>query len=160
LIDELEKAETNPDGARSARTPAVVKTLMLTLLVSAVLFSSWILLKYFHYASLQGYIQEGIGLSLSNFQIEIGLAGLTVLMASLFVRRRRSRKAKTSPLKMTPMSFGTRKPAHPLMMTQRPARDTKFVIRKTRNRGRIARNRMGQRLPPSFVAEPKTEGST
>ncbi len=119
LIDELEKAETNPGGARSSRTPAVVKTLMLTLLVSAVLFSSWILLKYFHYASLQGYIQKGIELSLSNFQIEIALAGLTGLLTSLFLQgRRRSRKAKASPLKMTPMSFGTKKPVHPLMMTQ------------------------------------------
>jgi hypothetical protein len=135
LIDEIEKAETNPDGARSARTRAVVKSLLLTLFVSAVLFSSWTLLKYFHYASLQGYIQEGIELSLSNFQIEIALAGLTGLLTSLFLQgRRRSRRAKASPLKMTPMSFGTKKPVHPLMMTQRPARDTKFVIRKTRNR--------------------------
>jgi hypothetical protein len=162
LIDELEKAETNPGGARSAGTRAVVKTLMLTLLVSAVLFSSWILLKYFHYASsLQGYIQEGIELGLSNFQVEIALAGLTGLLTSLFLQgRRRSRKAKASPLKMTPMSFGTQKPVHPLMMTQRPARDTKFVIRKTRNPGRISRNRMGERLPPSYVGGPETESST
>jgi len=161
LIDELEKAETNPGGAQPARTRAVVKTLMLTLLVSAVLFSSWTLLKYFHNASLQGHIQEGIELSLSNFQIEIALAGLTGLLASLFLQgRRRSRKAKASPLKMTPMSFGTKKPVHPLMMTQRPARDAKFVIRKTRNPGRISRNRMGERLPPSYVGGPETESST
>src|SRR5207245_3038744 len=146
LTDELEKAETNPDGARPARTPAIVKTLMLTLLVSAVLFSSWTLLKYFHYASLQGHIQEGIELSLSNFQIEIALAGLTGLLASLFLQgRRRSRKAKASPLKMTPMSFVTKKPVHLLMMTPTPARAAKFAIRKTRNPGRISRNRMGER---------------
>jgi len=157
LTDELEKAETNPDGARPARTPAVVKTLMLTLLVSAVLFSSWILLKYFHYASLQGYIQEGIELSLSNLRIEIALAGLTGLLASLFLQgRRRSRKTKGNHLKMTPMTFGNAKPLHPLMMTQRPSRDSKFVIRKTRNPGRISRNRMGERLPPSYVAQPET----
>jgi len=161
LIDELEKTETNPGGARSARTPAVVKTLVLTFFVSAVLFSSWTLLKYLHYAPLQGYIQEGIQLSLSNIQIEIALAGLTGLLASLVLqRRRRSRKARASPLKMTPMSFGTGKPVHPLMMTQRPARDTKFVIRKTRNPGRISRNRMGERLPPSYVVGPETESST
>ncbi|TMI14979.1 hypothetical protein E6H35_03365 [Candidatus Bathyarchaeota archaeon] len=161
MIDELEKAETNPDGARPARTPAIVKTLVITLFVSTVLFSSWTLLKYFHYASLQGYIQEGIELSLSNFQMEIALAGLTGLLTSLFLQgRRRSRKAKASPLKMTPMSFGTKKPVHPLMMTQRPARDTKFVIRKTRNPGRISRNRMGERLPPSYVGGPETESST
>jgi len=149
LIDELEKAETNPGGAQPARTRAVVKTLMLTLLVSALLFSSWTLLKYFHYASLQGHIQEGIELSLSNFQIEIALAGLTGLLASLFLQgRRRSRKAKASPLKMTPMSFGTKKPVHPLMLTQRPARDAKFLIRKTRNPGRISRKSNGREIAP------------
>jgi hypothetical protein len=161
LIAELETVETDSGTARPARTPAVVKRLVLILSVSAVLFSTWTLLKYFHYASLQGYIQEGVELSLSNFQIEIALAGLTGLLASLVLQgRRHSRKAKANPLKMTPMSFGTVKPVHPLMMTPRPARDTKFVIRKTRNRGRISRNRMGERLPPSYVGGPETEGST
>jgi hypothetical protein len=157
LIDELENAETNPGGARPARTPAVVKTLLLTLFVSAVLFSSWTLLKPLLSASLQGYIQEGIKLSVSNFQIEIAIAGLTGLLTSLFLQsRRRSGKTKASQLKMTPMTFGTAKPLHPLMMTQRPSRDSKFVIRKTRNPGRISRNRMGERLPPSYVAPPET----
>jgi hypothetical protein len=134
---------------------------MITLFVLAVIFSSWTLLKSFRFASLQGYIHEGIQLSLSNFQIEIALAGLTGLLASLFLQgRRRSRKAKASPLKMTPMSFGTGKPVHPLMMIQRPARDTKFVIRKTRKPGRISRNRMGERLPPSYVSGSKADNST
>jgi hypothetical protein len=134
---------------------------MIALFVLAVIFSSWTLLKSFHYASLQGYIHEGIELSLSNFQIEIALAGLTGLLASLFLHgRRRSRKTKASPLKMTPMSFGAGKPVHPLMMTQRPARDTKFVIRKTRKPGRISRNRMGERLPPSYVSGSKADNST
>src|SRR6267143_177219 len=130
---------------------------MLTLFISAILFAGWTLLKYLHYASLLGYIQAGIKLSISNTQIEIALAGLTGLLTSLFIGgRRRSRKTKARQLKMTPMSFGSGEPAHPLMMTQRPARDTKFVIRKTRKRGRISRNRMGERLPPSYVAGPET----
>jgi hypothetical protein len=134
---------------------------MITLFVLAAIFSSWTLLKSFRFASLQGYIHEGIQLSLSNFQIEIALAGLTGLLGSLFLqgRRRRSRKTKASPLKMTPMSFGTGKPVHPLMMIQRPARDTKFVIRKTRKPGRISRNRMGERLPPSYVTGSETDTS-
>jgi len=53
------------------------------------------------------------------------------------------------------MTFGNAKPLHPLMRTQRPSRDSKFVIRKTRNPGRISRNRMGERLPPSYVARPE-----
>ena len=161
MIPEPRTQETNPSAARPARTRAVLKTLLLTIFLSVVLFSGWTSLKSLHYASLQGYIQEGIEFSLSNFQIEIALAGLTGLLASLFLQgRRRSRKTKASPLKMTPMSFGTGKPVHPLMMIQRPARDTKFVIRKTRKPGRISRNRMGERLPPSYVGRPETERST
>jgi hypothetical protein len=149
-------AETNSRETRSARA-AVVKTVVLTLFISAILFAGWTLLKYLHYASLLGYLQAGIKLSISNTQIEIALAGLTGLLTSLFIGgRRRTRKTKARQLKMTPMSFGSGEPAHPLMMTQRPARDTKFVIRKTRKRGRISRNRMGERLPPSYVAGPET----
>ena len=161
MTSEPKRAETKSGEAHPRRTPAVVKASIFTFFLLAVIFSGWTLLKSFHYASLQGYINEGVALGLSNFQVEIALAGLTGLLASLFLQgRRRSRKTKARPLKMTQMSFGTRKPVHPLMMTQRPARDTKFVIRKTRNRGRISRNRMGERLPPSYVGGPETENST
>jgi len=154
-------AETNPASTRSARTPAILKALLITFFLSTVLLSGWTLLKYLRPGYLQGYIQEGIKLSLSNFQIEIALAGLTGLTTSLLLQlRRRTRKANAKQLRMIPMSFGNDKPVHPLMMTQRPARDTKFVIRKTRNRGRISRNRMGERLPPSYVAVLQTESST
>ena len=154
-------AEPNSRETRPARTPAIVKTLMLTLFISAVLFSGWTLLKYIHYASVPGYIQAGIKLSITNLQVEIAMAGLTGLLTTLFLQgRRRSRKNKASRLKMTPMTFGNARPLHPLMMTQRPARDAKFVIRKTRNRGRISRNRMGERLAPSYVGAPETESST
>src|SRR5256885_6582191 len=153
-------AEPNSRETRPARTPAIVKTLMLTLFISAVLFSGWTLLKYIHYASVPGYIQAGIKLSITNLQVEIAMARLTGLLTTLFLQgRRRSRKNKASGLKMTPMTFGNARPLHPLMMTQRPARDAKFVIRKTRNRGRISRNRMGERLAPSYVVQPEI-GST
>ena len=154
-------AQTNSSETRPARTGAVVKALLLALFVSAVLLSSWTLLKPLLSASLQRYVREGIKLSVSNIQIEIALAGLTGLLTSLFLQgRRRSRKTKASQLKMTPISFGNGKTVHPLMTTQRPARDTKFVIRKTREPGRIARNRMGERLPPSYVVRPEVENST
>jgi hypothetical protein len=91
----------------------------------------------------------------------MALAGLAGLITSLFLqRRRRSRKANAKRPKMIPMNFGNENPVHPLMMTQRPARDTKFVIRKTRNPGRISRNRMGERLPPSYNAESEIESSS
>ena len=147
-------AENIPETPQRGRTRVVIKAITFTLSVSLVLLSGWTFVKYFHYASFQGYIVEGIKLSLSTFQIEIALAGLTGLLASLVIQsRRHSRKTKASPLKMTPLTFGTGKPVHPLMMTQRPARDTKFVIRKTSKPGRISRNRMGERLPPTYTAE-------
>ncbi len=147
-------AESIPATSQRSRTRVVIKTITLTLSVSLVLLSGWTFANYLHYASLQGYIVEGIKLSLSTFQIEIALAGLTGLLGSLLIQsRRRSRRTRASPLKMTQLTFGTGKPAHPLMMTQRPARDTKFVIRKTRKPGRISRNRMGERLPPTFAGE-------
>ena len=154
-------AEPYPTKTRPARTPAILKASLITFFLSTILFSGWTLLKYFRPGSLQGYIQEGIRLSLSNFQIEMALAGLAGLITSLFLqRRRRSRKANAKRPKMIPMKFGNEKPVHPLMMTQRPARDAKFVIRKTRNRGRISRNRMGERLAPSYVGGPETKSST
>jgi hypothetical protein len=153
-------AENIPATSRRGRARAVIKTITFTLFVSLVLLSGWTLVKYFHYASIQGYIIDGFKFSLSTFQIEIALAGLSGLLASLLIQsRRRSRRAKPGPLKMTPLSFGNGKPVHPLMMTPRPARDTKFVIRKTRKPGRISRNRMGERLPPSYVAVLETESS-
>src|SRR3989454_12329379 len=153
--------EVDRGTTRPARMLSVVKALLFTIFVSAMLFSSWILLKPLLSASLQGYVQEGVKLSVSNFQIDIAIAGLTGLVTTLFLQgRRRSRKNRPSRLKMTPMTFGSARPLHPLMMTQRPARDTSFVIRKTRNRGRISRNRMGERLAPSYVGGPETETST
>ena len=154
-------AEIDPGATRPARMPSVVKALLLTIFVSAMLFSSWTLLKPLLSASLQGYVKDGIKLSLSNLQIEIAIAGLTGLLTTLFLQgRRRSRKTKASRLKMTPMTFGNARPLHPLMMTQRPARDAKFVIRKTRNPGRVSRNRMGERLPHSYVSGSKADNST
>src|SRR6266849_7786067 len=147
-------AKNIPATSQRSRTRVVIKTITFTLSVSLILLSGWTLAKYLHFASLQGFIAEGIKLSLSTFQIEIALAGLTGLLGSLLIQsRRRSRKARASPLKMTQLTFGTTKPVHPLMMTQRPARDTRFVIRKTRKPGRISRNRMGERLPPTYTGE-------
>jgi len=146
--------EKIPATSGRGRTRAVTKTIMFTLFISLAFLSGWTLVKYFHYAPLQGYLVEGTRFSLSTFQIEIALAGSTGLLASLLIQsRRRSRKTQVNTLKMTPLTFGTMKPVHPLMMTQRPARDTKFVIRKTRKPGRIYRNRMGERLPPTFTHE-------
>src|SRR5437773_11948487 len=108
-------AEIDPGTTRPARMPSVVKALLLTIFVSAMLFSSWTLLKPLLSASLQGYVKDGIKLSVSNFQIEIVMAGLTGLLTTLFLQGRRgSRKTKASQLKMTPMTFASGEPIHQL----------------------------------------------
>jgi hypothetical protein len=153
-------AGKDPGPTRTTRRPMVIKTISLTLLLSALLYSGWRLLKYPYYLLISEYIQRAIEINLSTLQIEIASAGLTGLAGSLLLARRRSRpsrNAQAGPLKMTPMTFGSAKVVHPLLMTQRPARDTRFVIRKTRNPGRISRNRMGERLPPTNVAEPEID---
>jgi hypothetical protein len=153
-------AEKDPGPTRTTRTRKVIKTISFTLLLSALLYSGWRFLKYPYYFLISGYVQRAIEINLSTLQIGIASAGLTGLAGSLLLTRRRSHPAKNaqaSPLKMSPMSFGTAKVGHPLLMTQRPARDTKFVIRKTRSPGRISRNRMGERLPPSKVTEPEID---
>lgn len=153
-------AEKDPGPPRTSRTPTVIKTISLTLLLSALLYSGWRLLMYPYYPLISVYLQRAIEFNPSTLQIGIASAGLTGLAGSLLLTRRRSRPSKSTqptPLKMTPMIFGTAKVVHPLMLTQRPARDAKFVIRKTRNPGRISRNRMGERLPPSSIAEPEID---
>ncbi len=153
-------AGKEPGPTRTTRTSVVIKTITLTLLLSALLYSGWRLLQYPYYPLISGYVQRAIEINLSTLQIEIASAGLIGLAGSLLLTRRGSRPsriAQASPLKMTPMTFGTAKVVHPLLMTQRPARDTNFVVRKTRNPGRISRNRMGERLPPSYGAEPEID---
>jgi hypothetical protein len=153
-------AEKDPGPTRTARTSIVIKTITFTFILSALLYSGWRLLKYPYYLLISGYIQRAIEINLSTLQIGIASAGLTCLVGSLLLTRRRSRpsrNAQASPLNMTPVTFEAGKPVHALMMTQRPARDTKFVVRKTRNPGRISRNRMGERLPPSNIVEPEID---
>ena len=154
----VENAASEP---HTGKTKIFLKTVGYSILFIGILFSVWTGLKFFQYSSIQGLIRESAQLGLSNFQIEIASAGLMGLLATVFVqRRRRVKKNNPRPLKMTPVSFSPKKDVHPLMMTPRPARDTNFVIRKTRNRGRISRNRMGERLPPSNVSQPGLEDTS
>ena len=151
--------EKNQPAARRSRTKALAKTLACAMLFSGIIVSGWTALRLFHVSSLGGLITESAQLGLSSLQIELTVAGSMGLLASLALqRRRRSRKILTGPPKMRQMTFEIGKPAHPLMMTPRPARDKNFVIKKTRNKGRISRNRMGERLPPSYVS-PEVERS-
>src|SRR5207245_8466715 len=120
-------AEPNPPKTRPARTPAILKASLITFFLSTILFSGWTFLKSFRPGSLQGYIQEGIRLSLSNFQIEMALAGLAGLMTSLFLRRRRrSRKANAKRPKMNTMNFRNDKQTQTPSMSHNTARDPNY----------------------------------
>ena len=150
--------DTTTSQPRKRTAHLFFRTAGYTILFFGITFSVWAGLKFLQYPTLQGLLRESAQLGLSKFQIAIAFVGLTGLLTTVFVqRRRRGKKDKLRPPKMAIMTFGNQKNAHPLMDTSRPARDTNFVIRKTRNRGRISRNRMGERLPPTFVRQPELE---
>ncbi|HVH14363.1 MAG TPA: hypothetical protein VNA15_01420 [Candidatus Angelobacter sp.] len=117
-----------------------------------VLLVAWILIAYFHDTLLQEYIARIIIPARS-------ILGVTLIMAfggfilSIPVLRSLSRREKASQISVEATPRCPRQRAHPLFMTLRPARDANFMIRKTSNRGRISRNRAGERLPPSYQEE-------
>src|SRR2546427_13037687 len=99
-------AEPYPTKTRPARTPAILKASLITFFLSTILFSGWTLLKYFRPGSLQGYIQAGITLSLSNLQIQLGFARLAGPLTPLLLQpRRRWSKANANRPKLSPQKF-------------------------------------------------------
>ncbi len=68
-------------------------------------------------------------------------------LMSIPLLRRRNRKSRVPKTALSTSAAGRIVRVHPLMMTSRPSRDSSFVIRKTKKRGRISRNRAGERLP-------------
>jgi len=134
------------DYRKTRRSAKLVGTVFLGIVV---ILSAWFALAYFHVAYLQRYILDSINPNGSILRV-ILIATLGGFILSVPILRSLSRNEKTSQVKVQPVP-GFRSPrVHPLFTTSRPARDTNFVIRKTRNRGRISRNRAGERLPPSY----------
>src|SRR5439155_18982357 len=72
---------------------------------------------------------------------DCGVRGIRLVNPIL---RSLSPKDGTSNVKVEPIPQYRNPRVHPLFMTPRPARDTNFVIRKTKNRGRISRNCAGE----------------
>jgi hypothetical protein len=83
-------------------------------------------------------------LSMIRVPLIIGLGG-SLLSIPLIRRRSRSEPVPTKPDK--PRYPSQLADIHPLLLIPRPSRDPKFIIKKTKKRGRISRNRAGQRLP-------------
>jgi hypothetical protein len=133
----------------SQKTRGNAKPVGSLLLVIVVVLSAWIGVAYFHIAFLQGYITSIITPNGSVLRVTL-IAAFGGFILSIPIFRSLSRKDKTSHVEVQPMQQYRSPRAHPLFMTSRPARDANFVIRKTKNRGRISRNRAGERLPPSY----------
>ena len=72
-------------------------------------------------------------------------------LISIPLLRRRNQKRRVPNTTLITSAAGRVVRVHPLMMTSRPSRDSSFVIRKTKNRGRISRNRAGERLPATHL---------
>ncbi len=68
-------------------------------------------------------------------------------LISIPLLRIRSRRRGVPTTTLGPSMDNRRVRVHALMLTPRPSRDSSFVVRKTKKRGRISRNRGGERLP-------------
>ena len=71
-------------------------------------------------------------------------------LISVPLLRRRNRRRGVPKTTLGPPVEGRSANVHPLMLTPRPSRDSSFVVRKTKKRGRISRNRGGERLPATI----------
>ena len=134
----------------AAKTPRSSKTLNLILGTIAILLIAWTYSAYSHNIPLQNYVINLIRTSLSTLRVTLIVSfGGTLLSIPFLARRSHKRKKLKAPAPPSTVLYSAK--VHPLMMTPRPARDSGFVIRKTIKRGRISRNRAGERLPPSDV---------
>jgi len=135
----------NNESQKASRNAKLVCSLLF---VITVLLSTWIAVAHFHLARLQGYITSIITPNGSVLRVTL-IAAFGGFILSIPILRSLSPKDRTSNVKVEPIPQYRNPRVHPLFMTSRPARDTNFVIRKTKNRGRISRNHAGERLPPS-----------
>lgn len=146
---------SNTDGANCTdpqKTRGHSKLLGSLVLGIIVLLSALSAVTYFHLALLQEYVTNIINSADSLVRITL-IVTFGGFISSIPILRGLSRKDKTPQVKVQPIPQYHSPQAHALFMTSRPARDTSFVIRKTKHRGRISRNREGERLPPSYQEE-------
>ena len=114
-----------------------------------VLIATWTVLSVVYDFSIIGYANIATTWVLSNRSV----FGITVMVGfggsllSIPLLRRRGRRRNGSEEPLGPMARGRHVRVHPLMLTPRPARDSQFVIRKTKKRGLLSWNRDGERLP-------------
>ena len=124
------------------------RSVILFLGAIVALLSAWAVIEYAHNVYLQEYVRILLNSNFSALRLTL-IAGFGGTMLSIPLLARLSRRKGTGPAIVPQPIFSGSTRVHPLMLTPRPARDHSFVIRKTAKRGRISRNRGGERLPPS-----------
>lgn len=144
------------EGKGSAKGGGFVKGLIVVLSANVILLSGGLGIVHIQSIAIPLVVRNAIESNTSVLRAAAagGLAGLMALV--IFHRKRNLRKAP--PLvRSRRMVFEKQENVHPLFLTPRPSRDTKFVFRKTRKRGRIHRNRAGEKLPHRVVEIEKSK---
>jgi hypothetical protein len=136
----------NPDSGKSRGNASLFVFPLLTIIV---LLLAWIIVTYFHIAFLQRYITDIISPIDSFLRVTL-IVAFGGFVLSIPILRSFSHKDRPSRVKVGPIPVYRGPQVHSLFTTSRPSRDPNFVIRKTKSRGRISRNRAGERLPPSY----------
>ena len=149
-----EEAAVKDEKGRAAGHSRAV---LLGELVLAVVLSGWILVEYLHNVYLQNYVKSTIDSNASILQFAVPI-GFAVIISSLLLQRRsESREAQAAlrreealrKIKFVVPPRRVENVPHHLFTIPRPARDPNFRIKKKTAKGRMARNRAGQRLPPA-----------
>lgn len=123
-------------------------TIVLGLVVIVLL--AWQVLDYARSSSLiilASSVIDWLRLNLSMWRITL-IVGFGGTLLSIPFMRRRGHSREVLEHTIVPETI-RHSMVHPLMLTPRPSRDSQFVVRKTKKRGRIVRNRDGERLPPT-----------
>jgi hypothetical protein len=134
-------------GKHSAKGGGFVKGLIVLLSAYVLLLSGGLGIDRLHNTVLPLIVRGAIESHTSFLQAAAagGLAGLVSLV--VFHRKRSVSKAPLAVIRSRPMVFEEPEIVHPLFRTPRPSRDKKFIIRKTRKRGKMHRNRGGEKIP-------------
>jgi len=114
------------------------------------LIAAGVAVEYVHSVSFQNLLINFLQAQTSMFRVTL-IACFGGSLMSIPLLRRRNQKRRVPNTTLITSAAGKVVRVHPLMMTSRPSRDSSFVIRKTKNRGRISRNRAGERLPATHL---------
>lgn len=145
----IESHVERPNRSKSGRVDAVV----LLAFTTFGFLVGWVIVEYLHNVYLQQYLSITIRSPGSVLRAALPLGILSVAV-SVILRARGNRRLRPTPDGSVLLPRSTVQPtvSHPLFLFERPARDSKFVVRRTRASGRISRIREAERLPPSELA--------